>query len=258
MDVRASRQDRLARGVIVVLLAAVTTLAWYWLYPMHMAPVAGILVDGPPVQAAPWTASKWTFLLTMWSVMMAAMMIPTAVGMIMAVERIARTGHDGNPWAVTGAFVLAYVAVWVGFGAVATLAQWMAEQASLMSPAMASASAWMSALVLVGAGLFQFSPLKQACLSRCRSPLGFLIGERRHGASGAFVTGLRHGMFCVGCCWALMALFFVFGTMNLVAAAALTVLVVAEKTLRGGWMIARVAGAALVVAGVAILLRMII
>lgn len=249
----ASRPDRLALGVILVSLGALTAVAWVWLYPMNMGPAAGVLVDAAPMPPMPWSTSKWVSLLAMWSVMMAGMMLPTAIGMIVAVERMARADRSRNRWLVTGAFVLAYVAVWTGFSAVATVVQWLAERASLMSGMMASASAPMSGLVLIGVGLFQFSPQKYACLARCRSPLGFLIGERRRGVGGAFATGLRHGLFCVGCCWALMALLFVFGTMNLAAAAALAALVLAEKILPGGYAIARIAGAALIAAGIAVL-----
>jgi predicted metal-binding membrane protein len=255
MNAAASRADLLVRVATVALLVVLTALGWLWLYPMNMMPAQGIVVDGPPQPAMPWSPSKWIFLLVMWSVMMAAMMLPTAVGMILAVERMARSRGNAHQWLVTGAFTFAYVVVWSAFAGLATLAQWAAEQASLMSPMMASASIWMSGLVLVGAGLFQFSPLKHACLTRCRSPMGFLIAERRRGIGGAFVMGLRHGVFCVGCCWALMALFFVFGTMNLVVALALTALVLAEKMLPGGAIVARIAGGALVVTGLATLVQ---
>jgi predicted metal-binding membrane protein len=247
--------NRAARGVIVALLCAVTALAWVWLYPMHMAPTASYFVDRPAASAMPWSAARWAFLLIMWSVMMAAMMLPTALGMILAVDRMARARSERRASLIVASFVLAYIAVWTGFSAIATLAQWFAERASLMSPMMASASAWMSGAVLIGAGLFQFSPQKHACLARCRSPLGFLLTERRSGIGGAFVTGLRHGLFCLGCCWALMALMFVFGTMNLAAAAALAAVVLAEKALPGGVAIGRLVGVALVAAGIAVLAR---
>ena len=119
-----------------------------------------------------------------------------------------------------------------------------------MSNMMASTDPWFSGLLPVAAGLFQFSALKHACLSRCRSPMGFLLTEWRPGLHGTFFTGLKHGGYCVGCCWALMALLFVFGTMNLIAAAALTGLVLVEKVLPRGPLIARIAGAAMTVWGV--------
>jgi predicted metal-binding membrane protein len=147
------------------------------------------------------------------------------------------------------------VVVWTGFSAIVTAAQWAADRSGLLSAMMASANPWLSGVVLVVAGVFQFSPLKRACLSRCRSPMAFLLAEWRPGPTGAFVTGLRHGAYCVGCCWVLMALFFVFGTMNLVAAAGLAALVLAEKMLPGGAIIGRVFGIGFIAAGAWVLLR---
>ena len=128
--------------------------------------------------------------------------------------------------------------------------QWLATRTELMSNMMASTDPWFSGLLLIAAGVYQFSTLKHACLSHCRSPLGFLLTEWRPGLCGTFFTGLKHGGYCVGCCWALMALLFVFGTMNLIAAAALTGLVLIEKVLPRGPLIARFAGAALTIWGV--------
>ncbi len=256
MTLRPPRAEHVARFAFVGTLLALTALAWVWLYPMHMVPTAGVLVDGPPAGAMPWAASKTLFLFATWSVMMAGMMIPSAMPMVVAVERIARDRGDGHALAAAAAFVFAYVVVWTGFSALATGAQWAADRTHLLSPMMASANSWLSGLVLIAAGLFQFSPLKHACLNRCRSPMGFLLTEWRPGLRGAFVMGVRHGAYCVGCCWALMALFFVFGTMNLVAAAALAGLVFAEKALPGGPFLARVFGIGIAVSGVGVLLRL--
>jgi predicted metal-binding membrane protein len=246
--------ERAARVLMFTALAALTGLAWDWLSPMNMAP-AGLLSEGPPAHPAPWTGSMALFMFTMWSVMMVGMMIPSAVPMVFVVERVARHQRNGRPLAVTAAFVLAYVVVWTAFSAAATAAQWALERAGLMSNAMASANVWLTGLVLVAAGLYQFSALKYACLTRCRTPMGLLLTEWRPGVRGVFVTGLRHGVHCVGCCWALMALLFVFGTMNLGAAAGLAALVLAEKALPGGPTIARVLGAGLAAWGLWILIR---
>lgn len=247
---------RATRVALVAALLALSALAWAWVYPMHMAPTHGILLDGPPVEGAPWAVPKALFLFAMWSAMMAGMMLPSATPMALAVERIARDRGDRSGLAAAAAFVFAYLVVWTGFSAIATAAQWAADRSGLLSAMMASANPWLSAVVLIVAGVFQFTPLKHACLSRCRSPMGFLLSEWRPGPAGAFVTGLRHGLYCVGCCWVLMALFFVFGTMNLVAAAGLAALVLAEKVLPRGAMIGRVFGAGLVVAGGVELLAM--
>jgi predicted metal-binding membrane protein len=118
---------------------------------------------------------------------------------------------------------------------------------------MASTSPIVGGLLLVAAGVFQFTPLKQACLGRCRSPMGFLLSEWRGGRWGALTMGLKHGAYCVGCCWALMALLFVAGVMNLLWVAPIAVFVLLEKTAPMGEMLGRITGAALVVAGIALL-----
>jgi predicted metal-binding membrane protein len=235
--------ERTIQALVAGAMAVLVVLCWWWLLPMHMAP-RRIPIDVAPVIFSGWTASKAWLLFIMWSVMMAAMMIPSAIPMVFAVQRISRTAPNSQSPGPETVFLLAYLLVWTGFSAVATGGQWLAERAGLMSDLMASANAWLSGGVLVGAGLFQFSPLKHACLGRCRSPMGFLMTEWRPGLRGTFVSGLKHAVYCLGCCWALMALLFVFGTMNLLAAVGLTVLVLAEKALPGGPLIARIAGVA--------------
>jgi predicted metal-binding membrane protein len=237
----------------LISLAALTVAAWVWLLPMHMAPM-GSFPDAP-ADPMPWSGGTAMFLFVMWSVMMAGMMIPSAVPMVLVHDRVARGNADDHALLATIAFVVAYVVVWIGFSAAATGAQWLLERVRLMSDMMASANALLSGALLIAAGLFQWSPLKYVCLSKCRSPMSFILNEWRPGVLGAFVTGIRHGVYCLGCCWALMALLFVFGTMNLVAAAALAILVLAEKALPWGVAIARAAGAVLVVWGVWIVVR---
>jgi len=240
----AITSGRAARVLVLLALAALTVAAWVWLLPMHMAPMS-ILPVGQPADPMPWSGGTAMFLFVMWSVMMAGMMIPSALPMVLVHDRIVRGHADAHPLVATIAFVAAYLVVWIGFSAAATAAQWLLERVRLMSDMMASADALLSGALLIAAGLFQWSPLKHACLSTCRSPISFMLNEWRPGVRGAFVTGIRHGVYCLGCCWALMALLFVFGTMNLAAAAALAVLVLAEKALPWGAAIARGAGALL-------------
>lgn len=146
--------------------------------------------------------------------------------------------------------------MWLAFSAVAAGAQWALQALGWINPMMISTSAWLTGLLLLVAGIYQFSPLKQVCLSRCRSPLGFLLGEWRAGVKGAFVMGLRHGLFCVGCCWALMALLFVGGVMNLAWIAALSIAVAIEKMAPGGPRLAHALGLALIAAGLLKLLTL--
>ena len=164
-------------------------------------------------------------------------------------ERRARTGAP----LASGLFILGYVAVWAAFSALATAAQWALDQATLLSPMMAARSSALAGALLIAAGLYQLTPLKYACLRHCRSPLDFVMTQWREGRAGALAMGLRHGAYCVGCCWVLMLLLFVGGVMNLVWIAALAAIVLFEKLLPGGIWVARVTGVALIAWGSAVL-----
>jgi len=189
----------------------------------------------------------------MWGVMMVAMMTPTASPMVLAFAGLERrrVGSTGAPWRTVGAFLGGYLLIWMGFSVMAALAQGGLHSAGALSACgMAIASPSVEAALLIGAGIFQFSTAKSACLKHCRTPTGFLLSEWRDGAGGALVMGLRHGLYCVGCCWLLMLLLFVVGVMNVVWCAALAVLVLAERIMPGGLWLTRAAGVALAAAGV--------
>jgi predicted metal-binding membrane protein len=182
----------------------------------------------------------------MWAVMMAAMMLPSALPMVLTfVDLSERRGQRSH----SVGFVAAYLLAWFAFSVAAVGAQWALQFAGWINPMIVSTSVPLTALLLVIAGLYQFSPLKRVCLARCRTPVGFLIGEWRGGALGSFLMGWRHGLFCLGCCWALMTLLFVGGVMNLAWIVALTIVVAIEKLAPGGERVGTVLGAALVGAG---------
>jgi predicted metal-binding membrane protein len=197
---------------------------------------------------ARWSAANVAAVFIMWAVMMAAMMLPTALPMIVTFVRL--NLQQGSPGRAR-LFVLAYVLVWTAFSAAATALQWLLQWLDWVDPMIVSTSAALNAALLLIAGAYQFSPLKRVCLARCRTPMGFLLGEWRAGAGGAFTMGLRHGLFCMGCCWALMALLFVGGVMNLAWIAALAVAVAMEKMVPRGEVIAAVLGVVLLGAGAA-------
>ena len=198
----------------------------------------------------PWTAADVFFTFVMWAVMMVGMMAPSASPMLLlfAAARAGR-GERGVSLA-TLTFGLGYVAVWTGFSVGAALAQWGLHQAAMLSQTMASSSSRLSGAILIAAGAYQLTPWKSRCLTHCRSPLGFLMTNWCDGTPGAFRMGFRHGGYCLGCCWALMCMLFVVGVMNLVWVAALTGLVLIEKIGPAGAIVARVAGAAMVVLGI--------
>ena len=202
---------------------------------------------------SPWTSAHGFFLFVMWAVMMTGMMTPSASPMVLLYTQVARQARTlGRVFAPAGWFAGGYIFAWTGFAALAALAQYALEHAAFLSPMMVSTSRIFGAAVLVAAGLYQLMPLKYACLSHCRAPLRFVQehGGFKPDAWGSLRLGLLHGLYCVGCCWALMALLFVGGVMNLLWIAAIAILVLGEKLLPGGVVLARVAGVSAIAAGI--------
>jgi predicted metal-binding membrane protein len=184
-----------------------------------------------PGMAGPWSLVWWLVMLAMWWVMMVAMMLPSATPMILLVAQVSRRARtSGKSGLSVGLLTTGYCLAWLGFSLAATSVQFVLERAGLVhGMLMWSLNPYLSAGLLAAAGLYQLTPLKQACLSNCRSPVSFLVERRRSGAAGALELGLTHGLYCVGCCWLLMALLFVGGIMNLVWIAGLAFIVLLEK-----------------------------
>ena len=244
------RRDRL---IVVVGVAGVVALAWVYL-------VAGAGIDmsmaDMPMEPMPWSTFYAALLFTMWWVMMIAMMVPSAAPMVLLFTAIKRKqGASVSPSIEAWVFLSGYLLIWAGFSLVAVLAQWGLERAGLLSMAMASTSAPLGGVILLAAGLYQFTPVKSACLRYCQSPVLFLSRHWRPGAVGALRMGLRHGSYCLGCCWFLMALLFVSGVMNLVSIAGIALYVACEKLLPLGHRLSRAAGVALIVSGTIVLVR---
>src|SRR5216684_6554107 len=242
------RHDRL---IVVVGLAGVVALAWVYL-------VAGAGIDmsmvGMPMEPMPWSTFYAALVFAMWWVMMIAMMVPSAAPMVLLFTAIKRKqGALVSPSVETWVFLSGYLLIWAGFSLIAALAQWGLERAGLLSMAMASTSATLGGVILLAAGLYQFTPIKNACLRYCQSPVLFLSQHWRPGAVGALRMGLRHGSYCLGCCWFLMALLFVSGIMNLVWIAGIALYVACEKLLPLGRGLSRAAGVALIVSGTIVL-----
>jgi predicted metal-binding membrane protein len=245
------RRDRIS---ILAALAATTAIAWAYLVKLALD-MEGMGAMAR-MQIRPWSVGDFWLMFLMWAVMMVGMMTPSVAPMILIYARVGRQASDcGTPFAPAGWFALGYFLAWTGFALLATALQWGLERALLLSPAMASASPVFGGVLLIAAGVYQWTPLKNACLTQCQSPFAFI---QRHGGyrgdrSGSVALGLRHGAYCIGCCWALMVLLFVGGVMNLLWIAALGALVLAEKLIPGR-LFQRATGVALVVAGAALLL----
>jgi predicted metal-binding membrane protein len=240
------------RAVIAAALAALALLCWAYLAWLAAAPAHSMAAMAPGIGR--WSAADFLVMLVMWWVMMVGMMIPAAAPMILVHARVARQARErGTPFAPTAWFALGYLLAWLGFALAAAALQWGLETALLLSPMTATVAPRLGGALLIAAGLYQWTPLKDACLAHCQSPMRFIqrFGFRAERGS-AVRLGLRHGAYCIGCCWALMILLFVGGVMNLLWIAALAALVLAEKLAAARW-IQRVSGVAMIGAGVAVL-----
>jgi len=182
-------------------------------------------------------------------VMMVGMMAGSAAPMLLFFAGAQAKRQASGGWLRVVLFGLGYLAIWAGFSAIATFCQWALQRASLLSGTMAASKPGVAAAIMAIAGVYQLTPFKGACLSHCRSPLGFLMTHWREGATGAFRMGAAHGLFCLGCCWALMIVLFAVGVMNLAWVAALTVLVLIEKLTPAGLLLSRISGFAMIVFG---------
>jgi predicted metal-binding membrane protein len=257
------------RAIIIVALSVLTVLAWadlVWLADdmsmggmdmtgFRMIP-AGQSLMMPASE--PWKPIEFGYVLAMWAVMMIGMMTPSVAPMILIYARVGRQAvMDGKSFAATAWFVSGYLLGWIAFSVAATSAQWALERASLLTPMMASTSNTLGGVVLIIVGLYQWTPLKEACLFNCQTPLTFMLrhGGFRADPAGALTLGLRHGIYCIGCCWALMTLLFVVGVMNLFWIAALAILVLLEKVISSGRIIAQLAGVVFMVGGGSMLIQ---
>jgi predicted metal-binding membrane protein len=234
-------------------LAILSGLAWLYLARMPMTPEALGGLGARMLSVLPASAADIWLTFMMWAVMMVAMMLPSTSPMVMAYARIASARGD-HPTRRLWFFAFGYLVIWTLFSVVATAIQLALIHWSLISNALAT-TPLVSAMILGIAGIYQLTPLKDLCLGRCRSPIGFFVTHWRDGAAGAFHMGLAHGAFCVGCCWMLMALLFVAGVMNLAWVAAITVFVLLEKATLWGRAIANISGVALIASALVMALR---
>ena len=243
-------RDRLLALAIV---GAITALSWLYLVQMNAAMPHGPGGMGQMMMPAMTTglAKQFITAFAMWSIMMMAMMLPTALPAVTVFDGLSRRRAPQRRSAVTtGLFITGYLTAWTGYSVVAAAGQVALSHAALLTPMLKSTSQVLSVAILLAAGAFQFTALKEMCVTQCRTPFAFFLAEWRDGKTGAFVLGLKHGSYCVGCCWALMAVMFVVGAMNLLWMAALTLLMLMEKVAPARWRISQVTGAALLLSAV--------
>ena len=269
------RRDRL---VVVIALVAVIVLSWAYILAgagmgmsafemTQMTQSVGVSDSTQPsmqemstggtaadslMATGTWTVGYAVVIFLMWWVMMFGMMLPSAAPLLLLFARMMRK-EKGAPYVPTGVFALGYVVMWAAFSAIVTGAQWGLEASGLLSGIMVGTSAVLAAALLIAAGVWQLTPLKNACLRHCRSPIGFLSAHWRPGRTGAFRMGLVHGAFCLGCCWFLMALLFYGGVMNLYWIIGLALYILIEKLLPAGVRIGQLTGVALIAWGAVLL-----
>lgn len=249
----------LKRDKIIVLSGLFIVVALCWGYLAHL--VADMGISKMPMenrmsvlQIHPWSALDFWLMFVMWAVMMVGMMLPSATPMILFFSAFNRKLRDqGHPFVRTSVFVSGYLILWCVFGLTAVLLQWQLDQAALLSPMMVSTSPMLGGMILIAAGVFQWTPLKHVCLKHCRSPLQFITSSWRKGTSGALIMGLQHGAYCLGCCWILMLLLFFGGVMNLMWIGALSIFVLLEKVLPAGVAFGRISGILLLITGLLVI-----
>jgi predicted metal-binding membrane protein len=255
LDARPPTRIELALGhqrvTSIVLLILLPLVCWSWIVVMARDMYGPMTGASAWMMTREWDARHMFLLWAMWAVMMAGMMLPSASPLLLLYGAAARRyGGDtaDRAWRRIYALAAGYIAIWALFSAGATAVQRILSTLLIVSPMMTLTSRTATAVTLALAGLYQLTPLKRACLSACQSPLSFMMYRWRWGSTGAFRMGVDHGIYCVGCCWALMLLLFAGGVMNLSVIVALTGLVALEKLVPFGGAAARVSGVALIVA----------
>jgi predicted metal-binding membrane protein len=239
-------------AAILLALIGLAAISWLYIY-LQMSPMDEMAM---PVAFSPWTAADFALNIAIWWVMMPGMMLPSAAPMILTFATVNRRKRTrGQPFVPTAVFTTGYLIAWGLFGIAATVADWGLEQTALMSPMTQRLSPALGAAVVIVAGVYQLTPFKYVCLTNCRSPVDFVLNHWRDGAVGALRMGFEHGLYCLGCCWFLMALLFAAGTMSLLWMAAITAFVLAEKLFPAGQWIARGSGLVMMAFGLYLLSR---
>ncbi|HUP92209.1 MAG TPA: DUF2182 domain-containing protein [Solimonas sp.] len=255
----ATALESLLRRERVLVLAGplvVAAVCWAWLVPAALDMYGDMDGLAAWMMQSRWDLTYAALIFGMWAAMMTAMMLPSAAPALLIYGHVCRSDPAVASVALrVHAFAAGYLLVWAGFSAAATLLQWQLAVSGLLTPMMELGSARVGGALLILAGAWQWTPLKRSCLAQCRSPAAFISAHWRRGIAGALRMGVDHGLYCLGCCWAVMLLLFVGGVMSLAWIAAISVFVLVEKlgpaTARGG----QLAGAAMVLGGLAMLLR---
>ena len=231
----------LKRDQLFIFLGIFVLIAVSWLYLLNLnssSQTSDLIMQDMMPQAASWNFNDAFSIFVMWAVMMIAMMLPSAAPMILIFSAVnKKRAEHGNEFVPTWIFLSGYVLVWIGFSILTTSAQWILHYLALLSSQLRVISPLLGGIILVGAGIYQFTKIKNVCLKNCQTPFDFITGNWRYGKKGAFVMGVKHGSYCLGCCWVLMMILFFVGIMNLLWIALISIFIFAEKILlKTKWM----------------------
>lgn len=243
------------RDQIFILFCLIIVILLSWAYIVHLNSLmqgnsmTSMAKEMSMPQSNQWTLNEFFSAFLMWSVMMIAMMLPSAMPMILVFAAVNKKRlSEGRDFVATWVFVIGYILIWILFSVFAASLQWIFHSLAILSPELKIASPLISGTVLILAGIYQFTPVKKVCIKNCQAPFGFIVEHWRNGKKGAFVMGLHHGLFCLGCCWILMALLFAAGIMNLLWIALIAAFIFVEKIVHIRW-VSWIAGLFLIVFG---------
>ena len=252
----ASPVDRRSRVGVVSGIFAAIVLGWAWIVPMARDMYGPMTGASAWMMRSNWDAPHLFLLWLMWAVMMAAMMLPSAVPLLLLYDGVLRRrSASGRVAAQVYAMGAGYLLVWVMFSIGATVLQQVLSGMLILNPMMEMPNRTAIGATLLLTGAYQLTPWKAACLSQCRSPLSFVMTRWREGVSGALRMGVEHGGYCLGCCWALMLLLFAGGVMNLAVIVGLTAIVLIEKFTPLGVRTSRVLGVLMLATGAWFIVR---
>ncbi len=251
----------LEKNSFIMLLGIIVLSTLVWLYIFYLSSVmssetieskiTGIVMP----QMEKWSSKDVLTTFFMWSVMMIAMMLPSATPMILTFFAINKKHHSlRKKFTPTWIFISGYLLVWIGFSLLATIAQWSLHTLALTLPASKIITPTVSVVILTTAGIYQFTPIKKACLKSCQSPLSFILGNWREGKLGSFIMGLQHGLYCLGCCWVLMGILLVVGVMNLLWVAIIAIFIFIEKVVQFTNLFSNIGGILLIGWGLGLIL----
>ena len=250
MNAAGDLRQRGARVRVLGGILVAIALGWAWIVPMARDMYGPMTGASAWMMRSTWDAPHLLLLWLMWAVMMAAMMLPSAVPLLLLYDGVLRRRRASGQIAVhTYAMAAGYLLVWAIFSIGATVLQRVLSGMSILDPMLEMTTRTAAGVTLLLAGAYQLTPWKAVCLSQCRSPLAFVMQHWREGMAGAWTMGIHHGAYCLGCCWALMLLLFAGGVMNLTVIVGLTAIVLIEKTAAPGVAFSQILGAVMLAAG---------